>query len=155
MKARLTALLICCAVASSLRAQTTIAPGEGLILTGITDLSSYKRAFFRVESPGSAPQTCTLAEGQKLDDITLLVIDSQKAKVTVRYRGHVSELSLNNRISGQTTPTKAEQQRDTSHTMHHRLRAQVDREQDQRHASDETPAKEDNVRQVKRESVPL
>jgi hypothetical protein len=142
MRARASAWLVCWAAALSLCAQTNLpAPREELILTGITDLSSYKRAFFRVESPGAAPQTYTLAEGQNAGDITVLTIDSHKAKVTLRYRENVRELLLNSRLSGQASPTTAEQQRDVSHSTHHRLRAQLDRERDREGDGQETPRK--------------
>ncbi|HEY0548500.1 MAG TPA: hypothetical protein VGF13_02800 [Verrucomicrobiae bacterium] len=111
---------------------------EELVLTGIADIASYKRAFLQIDSPGQPPQFHTLAEGEQRGDITLVAIDSQKAKVTLRYRGLVRELSLNARTSGAPAPSAMELQRDASHSAHHAKRAQSDRENDERAAREET-----------------
>ena len=126
--------------------QTTNAPsiavvprGEELVLTGIADMASYKRAFLRVDSPGQAPQFQTLAEGERAGNITLVNIDSQRAKVTLRYRGELRVLAMNTRTSG--LPSTADLQRDASHSAHHTRRAQLDREIDARGASGEIAPK--------------
>ncbi len=124
--------------------QTTNAPSiavEELVLTGIADISSYKRAFLQIDSPGQPPQFYTLAEGDHRGDITLVTIDSQKAKVTLRYRGHVRELSMNTRTSGLPASSAKELQRDASHSSHHTKRAQLDRENDERAAGEGTQSK--------------
>ena len=132
-KVKLVALLVCAAAALPLCAQTNVAaPQEELVLTGITELSSYRRAFFRVETPGQTPQHRTMAEGEQFGDVTLLTINSRKARVTLRYRGSVRELTLNSRTSASPAPTAKEQQRDASHSTHHSKRAQLDRERDER-----------------------
>jgi len=136
------------AEAQSTPRQTTNAPsiavvprGEELILTGIADIASYKRAFLQIDSPGQPSQFHTLAEGEQRGDITLVAIDTQKAKVTLRYRGHVRELSMNTRTSGRTAPSAMELQRDASHSSHHTKRAQLDREDDERAAREGTHSK--------------
>jgi hypothetical protein len=115
--------------------------GEELVLTGIADIPSYKRAFLQIDSPGQPPQFYTLAEGDHRGDIARVANDSQKAKVTLRYRGQVRELSMNTRTSGAPGPSAMESQRDASHSSHHTKRAQLDRENDERAAREGTPAK--------------
>jgi hypothetical protein len=119
-----------------------VAPrGEELVLTGIADIATYKRAFLQIDSPGQPSQFYTLAEGDHRGDITLVTIDSQKAKVTLRYRGHVRELSMNTRTSGLSAPSTMELQRDASHSSHHTKRAQLDRENDERAARERVNSK--------------
>jgi hypothetical protein len=113
--------------------------GEELVLTGIADFASYKRAFLRVDSPGQPPQFHTLAEGERSGDMTLVSIDSQKARVTLRYRGDVRVISMNARTSG--LPSTIDLQRDASHSAHHTRRAQLDRENDERSAAGEIAPK--------------
>lgn len=130
-KAKLVTLLICALPALQLHAQTIVAaPREEWVLTGIIDLSSYRRALFRVEVPGQAPQHRTMAEGEQIGYVTLITIDSHKAKVTLRDRGSVRELTLNARSNA--APTAKEQQRDAAHSAHHTKRAQLDRARDER-----------------------
>ena len=119
-----------------------VAPrAEELLLTGIADIASYKRAFLQIDSPGQPPQFHTLAEGEQRGDITLVAIDTQKARVTLRYRGQVRELSMNTRTSGVPAPSAMEWQRDASHSSHHTKRAQLDREDDERAAREATRSK--------------
>ena len=136
-KGRLAALLICAGAALPLCAQTNVAASrEELVLTGVTEFSSYRRAFFRVEMPGQPPLHRTLAEGEQFGDVTLLTIDSEKAKVTLRYRGSLRELTFNARTGASSAPTAKEQQRDASHATHHSQRAQLERERDERENSE-------------------
>jgi hypothetical protein len=107
---------------------------EEVVLTGIADLASYKRAFVRIDLPGQAPQFHTLAEGESSGAVTLVSIDSQKARVTLRYRGEVRVISMNARTSG--LPSTIDLQRDVSHSAHHTRRAQLDRENDERSAAE-------------------
>jgi len=104
-------------------------PVQELVLTGIIDISSYRRACLQIESPGRAPQFRTMAAGEQSGDITLLAIDSEKARVTVCHRGLVQELSLNRQV-GPPRPSPGELQRDASHSAYHTKRAQLDRDRD-------------------------
>jgi len=126
---------------TNLQSNAAVPRAEELVLTGITDIASYKRAFLQIAVPGQPSQFHTLAEGQHSGEITLLTIDSHKSKVTLRYRGAVRELSLNTRTSGSPVPSAAELQRDASHSAHHAKRAQLDREHDEREGREQSPPK--------------
>jgi hypothetical protein len=126
----------------SLNAHTNVSSAadlaaEELVLTGVVNIGSLKRAFVRIERKGEPAQHYTLEENQQVGGVETIAIDAVRASVTLRYRGKVREITLHQPTGASASQVALEKEKDISHTRHHAQRAQLDRENDERLAAEE------------------
>jgi len=102
----------------SLRPRTPVQPGAPptaplptITLTGITTILGDKRAFLVITPPPKSahpqtPMSCTLAEGQRDENVEVLQIDPEARSVKVLCSGTVTNLTFekNGRKAGPQQP---------------------------------------------------
>jgi hypothetical protein len=110
---------------------------EELVLTGVVNIGTLKRAFLKIERRGEPAHYCTLEENQQAGDVQTISIDAVRASVTLRYRGRIREVALHQPAGASASQVAVEKEKDISHTRHHAQRAQLDRENDERLAAEE------------------
>ena len=114
-----------------------VSAAEELVLTGVVNIGSVKRAFLKIDRPQQAAEYYTLEEGKSVGEIQTVAIDVPRARVTLRYHGTLREVALNRITGASASQVTIEKAKDLSHTQHHTRRAQLDRENDDRLAKEE------------------
>jgi hypothetical protein len=63
-------------------------------VTGLTNLGGKKRALLEITSPGKPERKPILAEGETVDEVTVLVIDVDRSRIEVKIGGVETSLTL-------------------------------------------------------------
>jgi hypothetical protein len=105
-------------------------------LNGIGAAPGLKMAMLEIQTPDREIR-CTMREGESVAGVQLLAVHASRGTVTIRHLNSTNEIAL--MPVAHTPATKPEEdlsqierQKDISHTEHHKLRARLERERDER-----------------------
>jgi hypothetical protein len=108
-------------------------------LNGISAASGLKMAILEIQTPGREIR-CTLREGEMVAGVQLLAVHGGRGTVTIRHLNSTNEIALMpvaHTLASQPEEDLAqiERQKDVSHSEHHKLRARLERERDERESA--------------------